>query len=124
MLKSKVASFSGKDGFSVFLTTHVCCLAERHETTKKLGESIRRPCRDQARLKTYGSLKPFLSFARRSLAPMIRMRRATRGSSPGLGSKTLLRLEDEETLRGSFVLRAFNAFPGAGTMVVVLLDER
>lgn len=52
------------------------------------------------------------------------MRRVTRGSSPGLGAKTLLCLEeDEETLRGSFVLRALNAFLGAGTMVVVLLGE-
>ena len=123
MLKSKVASFSGKDGFSVFLITHVCCRTERHETTKKLGGSIRR-FQDQARLKTYGSLKPFLSFARRLLAPMIWIRRATRGSSPGLGAKTLLCLEDEETLRGSFVLRAFNALLGAGTMAVVLLGER
>ena len=71
-------------------------------------------------LKMYGSLEPFLSFARRLLAPRIWTRRVTRGSSPGFGAKALLRLEeDEETLRGSFVLRTLNAFLGAGTMVVV-----
>ena len=52
---------------------------------------------------------------------MIWTRRVTRGSSPGLGEKALFRLEeDEETLRGSFVLRTLNALLGAGTMVVVL----
>ena len=118
MLKSKVASFSGNDGFNVFFITHVCCRMERHETTKKLSGGIRR-CQGQARLKTYGSLNPFLSFATRSLAPTIWIRSVTRGSSPGLGAKALLCLEDEETLRGSFVLRAWNAFLGAGTMVVM-----
>jgi hypothetical protein len=34
----------------------------------------------------------------------------------------LLLVEDEETLRGSLVLMALNAFVGAGTMVVVYLD--
>ena len=123
MLKSKVASFSGKDGFNVFLTTHVRCWADRHETTKKLDGGIRR-CQGQARLKTYGSLNPLLSFARRLAAPRIWTRRVTRGSSPGLGAKEVLDLEeDEETLRGSFVLRALNTLLGAGTMVVELLGE-
>lgn len=123
MMKSKVASFSGKDGFNVFLITHVWRRTERHETTKKLDCIIRR-CQGQARLKTYGSLRPFVSFDRRLLAPMICTRRVTRGSSPGLGVKALDCLkEGEETLRGNFVLRTFNALVGAGTMVVVLLDQ-
>ena len=50
---------------------------------------------------------------------MIWARRVTRGSSPGLEAKALLCLEeDDETLRGILVLRAFNAFFGAGTMAV------
>lgn len=122
MLKSKVASCSGKDGFNVFFTTHVWRRTERHETTKKLDGIIRRR-QGQARENEYGSLKPFLSFARRLLAPRIWTRRVTRGSSPVLGAKALFCLdEDEETLRGSLVLRTLNALLGVGTMVVVLLD--
>ena len=75
-------------------------------------------------LNAYGSLKPFLSLARRLLAPRIWTRRVTKGSSPGLGAKALFCLEEDEgTLRGSFVLRTLNALLGAGTMVVVLLGE-
>lgn len=48
------------------------------------------------------------------------MRRVTRGSSPGFGVKALFRLgEYDETLRGNFVLRTFNAFFGTGSIVVV-----
>ena len=96
---------------------------ERHETTKKLDDVLRR-CQGQTGLNAYGSLNPFLSFARRLLAPRIWTRRVTRGSSPGSGAKALLRLEeDEEALRGSFLLRTLNALWGAMTMVVVLLAE-
>ena len=83
-----------------------------------------RRCQSEARLNAYGSLKPFLSFPRRFLASRIWTRRITSGSSPGLGTKELLCLEqDEEVLRGSLVLRALNAFLGAGTMDVVLLEK-
>ena len=55
MLKSKVASFSGKEGFNVFLITHVWCRTERHETTKKL-DGVIGSCQGEEKMRTYGSL--------------------------------------------------------------------
>lgn len=51
------------------------------------------------------------------------MRRVTKGSSPGLGAKAFLCLDEYEETRGSLVLRTLNALLGAGTMAVVLLGE-
>jgi hypothetical protein len=74
---------------------------------------------------TYGSLKPFLSFARRSVHPMTCSLKRTTGSSPGICENVFRPLpRPPETRAGSreTVRRArppiLSAFLGAGTLCI------